>query len=264
MRLQDQIRRRVLEGETIPHEEKLFSLFEPHTRWIVKGKAGRPVELGVPLTVLEDQHQFILGWHLQWHGGDVDVGVPLVAACQAQYPELRGCSFDRGFHSPANQQQLAAVLEHVALPAKGRGTEASRAREGKASFVARRRRHPGVESAIHALESHGLDRVRTHGRAGFERTVGISILAANLHRLGRLLQQRAARRSHRTHHPIVWRPSRPHPQYPSFPPLGTDPARPESEQENIIRTFGAPMGRLPVVHLLNQHDPLSDGYHHVT
>ena len=31
----------VLEGETIPHEEKLFSLFEPHTRWIMKGKAGR-------------------------------------------------------------------------------------------------------------------------------------------------------------------------------------------------------------------------------
>ena len=91
------------------------------------------------------------------------------------------------------------------LPAKGRGTEASRAREGKASFVARRRRHPGVESAkIHALESHGLDRVRTQGRAGFERTVGISILAANLHRLGRLLQQRAARRGPiaRTHHPI--------------------------------------------------------------
>ena len=201
VRLQDQIRRRVLEEETIPHEEKLFSLFEPHTRWIMKGKAGRLVELGVPLTVLEDQHPFILGWHLQRHGGDVDVAVPLMAACRAQYPELRGCSFDRGFHSPANQQQLAAVLEHVALPAKGRGTEASRDREGKTPFVARRRRHPGVESAIHALESHGLDRVRTHGRAGLERTVGISILAANLHRLGRLLQQRAARRSHRTHAP---------------------------------------------------------------
>ena len=201
VRLQDQIRRRVLEGETIPHEEKLFSLFEPHTRWIMKGKAGKPVELGVPLTVLEDQHPFILGWHLQWQGGDVDMAVPLVAACQAQYPELRGCSFDQGFHSPANQQQLAAMLEHVALPAKGRGTEASRARESEASFVARRRQHPGVESAIHALESHGLDRVRTHGRAGFERTVGISILAANLHRLGRLLQQPAARRHHRTHAP---------------------------------------------------------------
>ena len=192
--------------------------------------------------MLEDQHPFILDWQLQWHGGDVDVAVPLVVACQAQYPELRGCSFDRGFHSPANQQQLATMLEHVALPAKGRGTEASRAREGAASFVARRRRHPGVESAIHALESHGLERVRTHGREGFERTVGISILAANLHRLGPLLQQRAARRYHRTHHPIVWRPSRPRPQPPSFPPLGTDPACPDIEQEHIIHTFGAPVG----------------------
>ena len=208
MRLQDQIRRRVLEGETIPHEEKLFSLFEPHTRWIVKGKAGKPVELGVPLTVLEDQHPFILGWNFQWQGGDVDMAVPLVAACQAQYPELRGCSFDRGFHSPANQQQLAAMLEHVALPAKGRGTEASRAREHEASFVARRRQHPGVESAIHALESHGLDRVRTHGRAGFERTVvsrsspptciGSDACCSNGRRGGPIA---------RTHHPIVWRPS---------------------------------------------------------
>ncbi len=48
VRWQDQIRRRVLEGATIPHEEKLFSLFEPHTRWIMKGKAGKPVELGFP------------------------------------------------------------------------------------------------------------------------------------------------------------------------------------------------------------------------
>ena len=95
-------RKRPQEGETIPHQEKLFSLFEPHTRWIMKGKAGKPVELGVPLTVLEDQYQCILDWHVQWHGGDVDVAVPLVEACQAQYPELRGCSFDWGFHSPTN------------------------------------------------------------------------------------------------------------------------------------------------------------------
>ena len=38
----DQIRRRVIQGETIPHEEKVFSIFEPHTEWISKGKAGVP------------------------------------------------------------------------------------------------------------------------------------------------------------------------------------------------------------------------------
>ena len=33
----DQIRRRVLNGETIPHGEKVCSIFEEHTEWISKG-----------------------------------------------------------------------------------------------------------------------------------------------------------------------------------------------------------------------------------
>ena len=45
----DQIGRRLLKGETLPQNEKVFSIFEPHTRWVSKGKAGRPVELGVPI-----------------------------------------------------------------------------------------------------------------------------------------------------------------------------------------------------------------------
>ncbi len=42
----EQVERRLLRGETIPQEEKVFSVFEPHTRWCAKGKAGRPVEWG--------------------------------------------------------------------------------------------------------------------------------------------------------------------------------------------------------------------------
>ena len=45
----EQVDRRLLQGETIPHEEKVFSVFEEHTRWISKGKAGVAVELGVPV-----------------------------------------------------------------------------------------------------------------------------------------------------------------------------------------------------------------------
>ena len=46
--------RRLLRGEKIPHGEKVFSIFKPHTRWISRGKAGCPVELGVPVCVVED------------------------------------------------------------------------------------------------------------------------------------------------------------------------------------------------------------------
>ena len=42
----DLVERRLLKGEKIPHSEKVFSLFEPHTKWINKGKAGVICELG--------------------------------------------------------------------------------------------------------------------------------------------------------------------------------------------------------------------------
>ena len=41
-----------------------------------------------------------------------------------------------------------------------------------------RRQHPAVESAINNLEYRGLERVRSHGAGGFERTVALAIVAA--------------------------------------------------------------------------------------
>ena len=187
----DQISRRWLHGEPIPHGEKVFSVFEPHTRWIAKGKAGRPVELGVPVAIVEDSFQFILHHKILWEKGDEAVAVPLITETQARYPQLTGCRFDRGFHSPANRQQLDALLEHNILPRKGRLTEADREREGEETFQAARRQHPAVESAINPLEQRGLDRVRTHGAEGFARTVALSILAFNVHRLGLILRRQA-------------------------------------------------------------------------
>ena len=120
----DQVDRRLLQGERIPHQEKVFSIFEPHTRWISKGKAGRPVELGVAVCVVEDQYQFILHHKLLWKEDDVEVAVPMIEETQALYPDLRMCSFDRGFHSRNNRIRLDDRLELNALPGKGRRNRA--------------------------------------------------------------------------------------------------------------------------------------------
>ena len=196
-RQMDQVRRRLLLGETIPHAEKVFSIFEPHTRWVSKGKAGTPVELGVPVALIEDQHGFVLHHEVLWKGGDVDVVVPLVAAAQKRFPDLRACSFDRNFHSPENRVRLDELLDLNALPKKGYLSKADREREAGEAFVSARRAHPAVESAINALEHRGLDRVRSRGAEGFERTVALSVLAGNLHRLGRLLHARERKRGPR-------------------------------------------------------------------
>ena len=102
----DQTTRRVIHGEVIPHEEKVFSIFEPHTEWISKGKAGVPVELGVKVCILEDQHQFILHHRVMEKETDEQVCIPMVVEAKKRFPKLNACSFDKGFHSPANQVRI--------------------------------------------------------------------------------------------------------------------------------------------------------------
>ena len=190
----EQIERRLLKGETIPQDEKVFSIFEPHTRWISKGKAGCPVELGVPVCILEDRHGFVLHHEVMWEGSDVDYAVPMVEAAQARFPDLRAVSFDRGFHSPGNRVRLDALLDHNVLPKKGYLNKADREREQGDEFLAMRRQHPAVESAINNLEHRGLDRVLAYGAEGFARVVALSVVALNIHRIGLLLRRKARRR----------------------------------------------------------------------
>ena len=192
----DQIGRRLLKGETLPQNEKVFSIFEPHTRWVLKGKAGRPVELGVPVCIMEDQYQFILHYEIMWEGSDVDFAVPMVVTTKDLFPDFCSASFDRGFHSPENRARLDEVLVDNVLPKKGRLSKAERDREQGETFAAKRRQHPAVESAINNLEHRGLNRVRSKGREGFARTVALSFVALNVHRLGRVLRQQA-REQHR-------------------------------------------------------------------
>ena len=190
----DHVERRLLGGETIPQDEKVFSIFESHTRWISKGKAGTPVELGVPVCVLEDNHGFILHHEVMWQGSDVDYAQPMIRETQARFPELRWCSFDRGFHSPENRLRLDEFLDHNVLPRKGRLSKVDREREQDETFAAMRRQHPAIESAINNLEHRGLDRVRAFGADGFARVVALSIVAFNIHRIGLLLRRKTRQR----------------------------------------------------------------------
>ena len=78
----DQINRRLLNGEKINHSEKIFSVFEPYTEWIVKGKAGVPQELGVRFCILEDQYGFLLNQRMMYGEIDKEVAVSLMEDTQ--------------------------------------------------------------------------------------------------------------------------------------------------------------------------------------
>ena len=193
----DQIRRRVVEGETIPHNEKVFSIFEEHTEWISKGKAGVPQELGLRVCIVKDQFGFILHHRVMQNETDDKIAVPMVRETKERFPEFNSCSFDKGFHRPSNQQDLKNILDRVVLPRKGRLSKSNREIEESDWFKEERRKHSLVESSIAALENHGLDRCRDHGLHGFKRYVAFAVVARNIQMVGNILQQEERKRQDR-------------------------------------------------------------------
>ncbi len=189
----DLITRRLIQGEKIPHEEKGFSVFEPQTEWVCKGKAGVPVELGLKVAILEDQLGFILSYQIMQKQTDEQIAVPIVRETKEKFPNLNSCSFDKGFHSPSNQTELKEILDTVALPKKGKLSKKDAEHQQSEQFKTAKKKHSAVESAINALEVHGLNRCPDKGMNGFERYVGLAVLARNMQIIGSILIKREQR-----------------------------------------------------------------------
>lgn len=190
----DQISRRVLEGETIPHSEKVFSLFEPHTEWISKGKAKAPVELGMRVCIMEDQFGFVLHHRVMEKETDVHIAIPMVKETKQRFPHFIACSYDKGFYSKDNKAALKEELDTVILPKKGRLNKQEKAEESNPDYIKQRHQHAAVESGINALEIHGLDRCLDHGLVGFKRYVALAVVARNIQQIGAILRSRKKQR----------------------------------------------------------------------
>lgn len=193
----DLVTRRLLREETIPPQEKMFSLFEPHTEWIQKGKQRPNVELGHRLLIATDQHQLIQDYDVPVGGVDVDQSVPVADRLLGRYGtgSLASLSFDKGFTRAEDRDLLSLYVPTVVMPQRGKKNAAATEREREKKFVALRKQHSAVESDINSLEHHGLNRCLDVGLDGYRRYVGYGVISYNLHVIGRelLARQRAHR-----------------------------------------------------------------------
>jgi IS5 family transposase len=183
-------RRRVLLGETVPNEDKLFSIFEPHTELIKRGKQPNPIQYGHNVLVIEDAVGFICHYEVMGKGVlDQDLVVPVMTKLQKRFEnKIERASFDRAFHTPENQEKLAEIVTHPCIPKKGQALGRKQQEEATVEFRQARQNHPGVESAIGALQcGNGQERCRDKSKRGYERYVGLGILGRNLQVLGKLL-----------------------------------------------------------------------------
>lgn len=182
----DLVTRRILYRETIPHDEKIFSLFEPYTKWITKGKAGHTIELGLPIVVCTDQYGFILHHRVLEKECDVEITVP-VAEKLLDLGAIKSISYDKGFWSRENYVRLVSKITHLIMPKKGKLNTEEYAREHSKEFKALRNNHSAIESDINSLEHHGLNRCPDKGLHHFKQYAALGVLSFNLHRLGNIL-----------------------------------------------------------------------------
>ena len=198
-RVIDQARRRVLDGEQVPNDQKIYSIFEPHTDLIKRGKVRTPVEFGHKVFLAESAQGLITQYEvLNGNPSDeVHVAPSLRRHRQAfgRAPKLYGS--DRGFFNERNLVSCKrAGVEVACIPQRGGNRTAEReASEKSADFKQGQRFRAGIEGRISVLlRGRGMKRCLAHGRDRFEMLVGAAVLANNLMRIADLAATQSSRR----------------------------------------------------------------------
>lgn len=192
-RVIDQTRRRVIDGEQVPTEEKVYSIFESHTDLIKRGKARKPVEFGHKVFLAESAQGLITDYQVL-DGNPADTNQ--VQASLQRHQQVFQCApdlyaGDRGFYSSENLDvcQKAGVSQ-VSIPQRGGQKAAEReALERSPAFKKGQRFRAGIEGRISVLfRGRGMKRCRAKGRERFEVLVGSAVLANNLLRIAEMLR----------------------------------------------------------------------------
>jgi len=199
-RVLDQARRRVLQGEQVPNPEKVYSIFEPHTDLIKRGKVQTPLEFGHKVFLAESAQGLITHYEvLEGNPNDekhVEPSLQRHREIFGHAPHLYGT--DRGFYNENNLRACQqAGVRVVSIPQRGgQKTPRRQAFEKSPAFKKAQRFRAGIEGRISVLfRGRGMKRCRANGRPRFELLVGAAVLANNLMRIAALQAPSAKRRA---------------------------------------------------------------------
>jgi IS5 family transposase len=183
-RVVDQARRRVLERERVPNEEKLFSIFESHTELLKRGKAGKDLEFGHMIQIQQVGGKFITDYDVF---DKRPVEYELLDSVLESHKRLFGhypdeLAGDKGYYEGmAAIDRLQQKVPMVSIAKKGRRTPEETEREHDLLFRLAQRFRAGVEGTISFLKRMlRLARCFNRGWEHFVSTVGQTILAHNL------------------------------------------------------------------------------------
>jgi hypothetical protein len=186
----DLVSRRILKGETIPHEEKMMSIFETYTEWVNKGKFRPSVEIEKKLSITTDQFDLIVFYKIMENEQDRDIVIEISNKMLNKYKSIASMSFDRGHWSKENKASLELEIPMVILPKLGRRTIEEKKLEENRKFKHLKNKHSAIESNINELEHRGLDRCPDRNYFHYRTYIAMGICAYNLKKIGKKILEK--------------------------------------------------------------------------
>src|SRR6202795_3934378 len=185
-----QTKLRIFAGVT-KSQEKIVSVFEPHTEIIRKGKASKPTEFGKLVKIQESENQIISHFEVfAERPSDRQLLVPSIEVHQRRFGRIPALvAADAGFHSQQNEKTAGAMgMRWLSVPNQ-KTKSAERKRLYRQRWFRRGQRwRTGCEGRISALKRrHGMRRCLYRGFHGMQRWVGLSVIADNVIQIGRCL-----------------------------------------------------------------------------
>jgi IS5 family transposase len=184
-----QTKLRIFAGVT--KQEKIVSVFEPHTEIIRKGKASKPTEFGKLVKIQESENQIISHFEVfAERPSDRQLMVPAIEVHQRRFGRIPAwVAADAGFHSQQNEKTAGAMGVRWWSVPNQKTKSAERKRLYRQRWFRRGQRwRTGCEGRISALKRrHGMRRCLYRGFHGMQRWVGLSVIADNVIQIGRCL-----------------------------------------------------------------------------
>jgi hypothetical protein len=183
-----QARQRILQGQAVPNEEKILSLYEPDVHVIVRKKAGAEVEFGNTLFLAENPQGLLIDWELFRQSAPADAKLlpRSIGRMEKVYGSvLKAVAGDRGFDSQLNRTGLD--LDGIYNGLCPRDPRQLQARNRSWKFKRLQRRRSQTEGRISIVKNVFLGRrLRSKGFNHHELTVTWTVLVHNLWVLARM------------------------------------------------------------------------------
>lgn len=164
-------------GETVPAAERVFSIFEPHTELIKRGRRHKPVEFGHAVLLCQTAEKFITDYEVYEHKpADCDLTEIIIDRHEKLFGEApEVLAGDKGF-CPASEtmNQLEERVETLAIPRRMRDF-------ADAVMTAWQSFRAGIEGTISGLKrAFRLARCYFRSFKSFQASIGLGVFCHNL------------------------------------------------------------------------------------